>query len=168
MNPFAPLISAARGLTDAASGMQRACSLPPCRPDRCALASRDRVAAARTWRAGGLGPVLVAAGAVAYAGREEARSGSGPLPCVPGRARRPFGAGLVRGLRRRVLERSPALRAGSRLGWAHCCCAALGTLCMIVAPFCAARAPIMSNYIPVLDGPLFLAGLLDLRSRRRR
>ena len=37
---------------------------------------------------------------------------------------------------------------------------ALGTLVMCVAPFAGPATPIMSNYVPVLDGPVFLAGLL--------
>ena len=35
-----------------------------------------------------------------------------------------------------------------------------GTLAMALAPFVQPGAPIMANYIPVLDSPLFLAGLV--------
>ncbi len=38
--------------------------------------------------------------------------------------------------------------------------AAAGTLVMTVAPFLGAGEPLMSNYVPVLRHPLFLAGLL--------
>jgi hypothetical protein len=37
--------------------------------------------------------------------------------------------------------------------------ALLGTALLAVAPFAGRGAPVMSNYIPVLDGPVFLAGL---------
>ncbi|MDF3009991.1 MAG: putative cytochrome c oxidase, subunit [Burkholderiales bacterium] len=46
------------------------------------------------------------------------------------------------------------------LGWAGLAAAAAGTLVMCVAPFVDAAPPVMSNYVPVLDGPVFLAGLL--------
>jgi hypothetical protein len=36
----------------------------------------------------------------------------------------------------------------------------LGTLIITVSPFLGSANPLMSNYIPVLDDPLFLAGLL--------
>jgi hypothetical protein len=45
------------------------------------------------------------------------------------------------------------------LGWAALCAAAAGTLAMCAAPFLGFGAPVMSNYIPVLDGALFLRGL---------
>jgi len=44
-------------------------------------------------------------------------------------------------------------------GWSALAFAALGTLLMCVAPFVGGGNPIMSNYVPVLDDPLFLAGL---------
>jgi cytochrome c oxidase subunit I len=37
---------------------------------------------------------------------------------------------------------------------------AVGTLLMVLAPFTQAAAPVMANYIPVLDGSVFLAGLV--------
>lgn len=46
------------------------------------------------------------------------------------------------------------------LGWAGLAAAAAGTLIMCVAPFVEAAPPVMSNYVPVLDGPVFLGGLL--------
>jgi cytochrome c oxidase subunit I len=54
--------------------------------------------------------------------------------------------------------------AGSRqwllLGRAALLLCALGTLGMVVAPFAGSARAVMANYVPVLDGPLFLAGLL--------
>jgi hypothetical protein len=52
-------------------------------------------------------------------------------------------------------------RAGA-LGWVALALCALGTAAMSLAPFVGRAAPIMANYIPVLDGPLFLAGLVVL------
>lgn len=45
------------------------------------------------------------------------------------------------------------------LGWAGLGAAAAGTLVMCAAPFIGIGAPVMSNYVPVLDGPVFLGGL---------
>lgn len=45
------------------------------------------------------------------------------------------------------------------LGWSALGLASLGSLLMALAPFINAGAPIMANYIPVLDGPVFLGGL---------
>ena len=44
-------------------------------------------------------------------------------------------------------------------GWAALGLAAAGAAVMGVAPFADFGVPIMSNYVPVLDGPWFLAGL---------
>jgi hypothetical protein len=55
------------------------------------------------------------------------------------------------------------LNGGTRhlgLGWAGLAAAAAGTLAMCAAPFLGAEPPVMSNYVPVLDGPVFLGGLL--------
>ena len=46
------------------------------------------------------------------------------------------------------------------LGWAGLAGATAATLAMCVAPFVDGGAPLMSNYIPVLDGPLFLRALV--------
>ena len=46
------------------------------------------------------------------------------------------------------------------LGWAALALAMGGTLVMTVAPFLGAGNALMSNYIPVLQHPLFLAGLV--------
>jgi hypothetical protein len=55
------------------------------------------------------------------------------------------------------------LNGGTRhlgLGWAGLAASAAGTLAMCAAPFLGAEPPVMSNYVPVLDGPVFLGGLL--------
>ena len=46
------------------------------------------------------------------------------------------------------------------LGWAGFGAAAAGTAAMSAAPFLDFSVPLMSNYIPVLDGALFLRGLV--------
>ncbi|MFZ1608415.1 cbb3-type cytochrome c oxidase subunit I [Candidatus Aalborgicola defluviihabitans] len=46
------------------------------------------------------------------------------------------------------------------LAWLAFGLAALGTLVMCVAPFVQVATPIMANYVPVLDGPVFLTGLV--------
>jgi cytochrome c oxidase subunit I len=54
--------------------------------------------------------------------------------------------------------RSPAAAVGGPLALALC---ALGTAMMAAAPFLpGAGAPVMANYIPLLDGALFRAGLV--------
>lgn len=45
------------------------------------------------------------------------------------------------------------------LGWVALVLALAGTLFMSLAPFLAHEPAVMSNYVPVLDGPLFLSGL---------
>jgi hypothetical protein len=55
------------------------------------------------------------------------------------------------------------LNGGTRhlgLGWAGLAAAAAGTLALCAAPFLGPEPPVMSNYVPVLDGPVFLGGLL--------
>jgi len=54
------------------------------------------------------------------------------------------------------------LNGGTRhlgLGWAGLAAAAAGALVMCAAPFLGTEPPVMSNYVPVLDGPVFLGGL---------
>lgn len=46
------------------------------------------------------------------------------------------------------------------LGWLAFAAALAGTTAMCVAPFVERAAPVMANYVPVLDGPVFLAGLV--------
>ena len=48
------------------------------------------------------------------------------------------------------------------LGWTALALAAAGTLLMSAAPFFRGAVPVMANYIPVLDHPVFLAGLIAL------
>ena len=45
------------------------------------------------------------------------------------------------------------------LGWAGLVATAAGTLVMCIAPFLGNAPPVMSNYVPVLDGQPFLWGL---------
>lgn len=49
---------------------------------------------------------------------------------------------------------------GFASGWAGLIVSALGAALMSAAPFLDQGKPIMANYVPVLDGPLFLVGLL--------
>jgi hypothetical protein len=45
------------------------------------------------------------------------------------------------------------------LGWAALAAALAGTLLMAAAPFAGGGRPVIANYIPVLDEPVFLTGL---------
>lgn len=49
---------------------------------------------------------------------------------------------------------------GVRWGWVALGLCAAGTALMSLAPFSGGGAAIMANYIPVLNGPVFIAGLL--------
>ena len=44
-------------------------------------------------------------------------------------------------------------------GWIGLAIAAAGALAMVIAPFAQRAAPVMANYVPVLDGTLFMGGL---------
>jgi cytochrome c oxidase subunit 1 len=46
------------------------------------------------------------------------------------------------------------------LGWLAFAAAVTGTTAMCVAPFVERAAPVMANYVPVLNGPVFLSGLV--------
>lgn len=46
-----------------------------------------------------------------------------------------------------------------RLAWSALAITGFGALLMALAPFVGSGTPIMANYIPVLDGPIFLGGL---------
>jgi len=46
------------------------------------------------------------------------------------------------------------------IGWAALALALAGSALMATAPFAGAGRPVMSNYIPVLDEPVFLSGLV--------
>jgi len=50
-------------------------------------------------------------------------------------------------------------RRASGLGWTALGAAVAGTLAMVLAPFVVPGTPVMANYVPVLESPLFLAGL---------
>lgn len=52
-----------------------------------------------------------------------------------------------------------ARRAPGTWGWTALALAALGALLMAISPALGAVHPVMSNYMPVLDSPVFLAGL---------
>lgn len=47
-------------------------------------------------------------------------------------------------------------------GWLALALVASATAAIAISPFAGTAAPVMSNYIPVLDGPVFLAGLIIL------
>ncbi len=51
-------------------------------------------------------------------------------------------------------------RAGLGLGWLGLALCAAGTVGMMLSPFVSGGAPIMSNYIPVLDNRVFLCALV--------
>jgi hypothetical protein len=61
-----------------------------------------------------------------------------------------------------VLWSLSGARQGARLAWAGLALCAIGAVTMSLAPFLERAQPIMANYIPVLDGPMFLGGLLVL------
>jgi|JI10StandDraft_1071094.scaffolds.fasta_scaffold52205_4 cytochrome c oxidase subunit 1 len=46
------------------------------------------------------------------------------------------------------------------MAWLAFALSAAGTLVMCIAPFVQVATPVMANYVPVLDGPVFLAGLV--------
>jgi cytochrome c oxidase subunit 1 len=48
------------------------------------------------------------------------------------------------------------------LGWAAFLLTALGSAALALAPFAGREPPVMANYIPVLDGPVFLSGLVTI------
>ena len=50
-------------------------------------------------------------------------------------------------------------RRASALGWSALALCGAGTAIMALAPFVGRGEPIMANYVPVLDGAMFLAGL---------
>jgi len=48
------------------------------------------------------------------------------------------------------------------IGWAAYAITAIGSALLALAPFTGREPPIMANYIPVLDGPVFLSGLVTI------
>ena len=58
-----------------------------------------------------------------------------------------------------------SLASGTRargLGWTGLALCVIGTAALCISPFVERAVPIMANYIPVLDGPVFVTGLLTL------
>jgi cytochrome c oxidase subunit I len=55
-----------------------------------------------------------------------------------------------------------ATRRWMGLGWTAYALTAAGSALLALAPFAGRAAPIMANYIPVLDGPAFLYGLVTI------
>lgn len=47
----------------------------------------------------------------------------------------------------------------SALGWAGIWLAVIGTTLMVVSPFCGDPQPLLNNYIPILQQPVFFTGL---------
>ena len=47
-----------------------------------------------------------------------------------------------------------------RLAWCAFALSAVGTGLLCASPFIERAQPVMANYVPVLDGPVFLAGLV--------
>jgi hypothetical protein len=50
-------------------------------------------------------------------------------------------------------------RQALAMGWVALATAAAGALAMAAAPFVQRASPVMANYVPVLDGPVFIGGL---------
>jgi len=48
------------------------------------------------------------------------------------------------------------------VGWTAFVLTVAGSVLLVVAPFTGREAPVMANYIPVLDGPVFLTGLVTI------
>jgi hypothetical protein len=55
-----------------------------------------------------------------------------------------------------------ATRRWMGLGWTAYALTASGSALLAAAPFLGREAPVMANYIPVLDGPVFLTGLVAI------
>jgi hypothetical protein len=47
-----------------------------------------------------------------------------------------------------------------KLGWAGVWLAAAGTALMVISPFCGDPQPLLNNYIPILQQPVFFLGLI--------
>ena len=48
----------------------------------------------------------------------------------------------------------------AKLGWAGVWLAVIGTALMVISPFCGDPQPLLNNYIPILQQPVFFAGLI--------
>ena len=51
-------------------------------------------------------------------------------------------------------------RRALRIGWSALWLASLGTAVIVIAPFIGESRPLMNNYVPVLQNPVFFAGLI--------
>lgn len=61
-----------------------------------------------------------------------------------------------------LLWSAVGVRASARIAyvpWTAYACAALGTAAMVLSPFVANGPALMSNYVPLLNNPVFLAGI---------
>ena len=161
MNPFAPLISIARGLAEAASPVQATREVARY---RIAVPIDARSHLATGWLLLGTG-ALVASGLFSLLlvlSRTPGLNRFVPVADL-------FHVSLVVHVDLSVLVWFAAFAgllwalAGSPrkggMGWSALLLSSIGTLLMVAAPFAQGAAPIMANYIPVLDGSLFLTGL---------
>jgi len=161
MNPFSPLISAGRGLAEAASPVHARREVARY---RIAVPIDARSRLATGWLLLGMG-ALVASGLFSLLLVLSRTPGVNKLLPVADL----FHVSLVVHVDLSVLVWFAAfagllwaLAGSSRkagMGWSALVLSGVGTLLMIAAPFAQSAAPIMSNYIPVLDGSLFLTGL---------
>ena len=162
MNPFSPLLSAARGLAEAASPVQARVDVTRY---RIAVPVDARSQLAMGWLLLGVG-ALVASGLFSLLLVLSRTPGVNKLVPVADL----FHVSLVVHVDLSVLVWFAAfagllwaLAGSSRrtgMGWGALVLSGVGTLLMIAAPFAQSAAPIMSNYIPVLDGPWFLTGMV--------
>jgi len=161
MNPFTPLLSAARGLADAANPARAGQEAAHFRLVVPADA-RSRLAAG--WLLLGVG-ALVASGLFSLLLVLSRTPGVNKLIPVADL----FHVALVVHVDLSVLVWFAAFagalwaisgsRTSTAVGWGALALCAAGTLLIAISPFVGAGPPIMSNYIPVLDGPVFLGGL---------
>ena len=162
MNPFAPLFSAARGLAQAAN---------PARAGReltrysVAVPADARLRLAAGWMLLGTG-ALVASGLFSLLLVLSRTPGVNRLIPVADL----FHVSLVAHVDLSVLVWFAAFGAllwvlgGSvrriGIGWSALALCTFGAVLMAAAPFVQNAVPIMANYIPVLDGSVFLTGLI--------
>lgn len=162
MNPFAPLMSAARGLAEAASPAHATHEVARY---RIAVPLDARSHLATGWLLLGTG-ALVASGLFSLLLVLSRTPGVNKLVPVADL----FHVSLVVHVDLSVLVWFAAfagllwaLAGSSRkagMSWSALVLSGVGTLLMIAAPFAQSAAPTMSNYIPVLDGSWFLTGLV--------
>ncbi|MBF0276290.1 MAG: cbb3-type cytochrome c oxidase subunit I [SAR324 cluster bacterium] len=58
----------------------------------------------------------------------------------------------------RIIPQEPS-RTWRMIAWTGTFCSTLGMVLIVIAPFVGAENPVMANYIPVLDHPLFFTAL---------